>query len=398
VRKLLIVSLVLFASLAFGQSQPTYMQITAANISGSGGLLPSGTLTFSPVDSTGAPISYQLGNGGQQVTFPTVCSISNGAIIGTCQLANVSITNPVNVCFSATVSNQFNQVILGGPQSGYTCVQPIPDSFWCTDTACNFDQYIPNLPSAVIARIPLPTALSIGGVFAFNCPSGQLANGIGTNGKLICGSGSGTGDVNGPGSSIIGDVALWADTSGTTLSDSGFGFPLDRSHIGTLAPGSNGLGTFAFLNALPNPLIIPGIVTGFNGLTTAGLGVPAIYGSSNVVGQSGSLGTTSIITSTAAAGSYRISYYIDQNSLCGSGANMVQLTFNWTDATASRSAQSVILIMGSTQSTPTGSVQGMVPIYAALASSITYVSTVTGACSTGGPSTYDVHVTAEQIQ
>jgi hypothetical protein len=128
-----------------------------------------------------------------------------------------------------------------------------------------------------------------------------------------------------------------------------------------------------------------------------GGGFPSIAGVSNVTARSTSQSSTNIVASTSAAGSYRISYYLDQNAVCTTGANSVQLTFNWTDGSNARSANSVMFTMGSTQSAASGSIQGAIPIYAALASAISYSSTVTGICSTG-TSSYDLHISVEELQ
>lgn len=197
----------MFSAAAFAQ-QPTYMQVTAANISGSGGLLTAGTLIWQPVDSNGNPIAYQLGNGGQQITSPTNCSVVNGAITGLCQIANTAITAPVNVCFSVIVKNANNQIVLGGQNSGYQCAQPAPNNLnpaWCGATSCNFDQFVPNLPAAVIAKLPTPTLLTLGGVYMNTCPSGQVANSILNTGYLGCvaGGGGGGGGLADPGSNGI---------------------------------------------------------------------------------------------------------------------------------------------------------------------------------------------------
>jgi hypothetical protein len=96
-----------------------------------------------------------------------------------------------------------------------------------------------------------------------------------------CGSGGGGGNVNGPGTSTSGDIALFNNTSGTLLSDAGFGFPLANAHLAnstigiagtpneisssTTSPALGGSTTLA----LTNPLIFPGKWTGAAGTTSA---------------------------------------------------------------------------------------------------------------------------------
>jgi hypothetical protein len=215
--KTLRVLLLLAAVSSFAQSPPPFMTVTAANIHGTGNtLLTAGTLLFSPVSSGGVPISYQVGGGGSQISWPTVCTITTGAITGTCQVANVSVTNPSNICFSVAIKDSQNNVVLGGVTSGYTCVQPQTSNFWCTSGSCNFDQYVPNLPSAVTALMPPPTALSIGGIYSVTCVSPNYVTGYDTTGRPICSTPAGTGGtVNNSGPLTNNQIVLGA--GGTTI-------------------------------------------------------------------------------------------------------------------------------------------------------------------------------------
>jgi hypothetical protein len=216
--KLLAAFLLLSAS-ALAQN---YVSISASNIHDSGSnLLASGTVYFAPVDASGNPISYQAGGGGQTISWPVVFTITNGAFDGL--IANSAVTNPVNVCYAVTVLNALNQIVLGGkPNSGYQCVQTATNNFWCTSGACNFDQYFPQADGIPLTATPPPSTLSLGGIYSGTCQAGQLAIGYDTNGRIICGSGAGTGNVTGPSGSVgIGDVAAYSNTLGTLLLDTG---------------------------------------------------------------------------------------------------------------------------------------------------------------------------------
>lgn len=342
-------TLFLLSTLACPAQNPAFDAISATHIySNPPQLLPSGTAFFQPVGSNGQPISYQAPGGGQNITYPTVCAVTNGAITGSCFLPDTSQTNPVNVCFALTVKNGFNQIVMGGANSGYQCVQPTYNNSWCVNGLCNLDSYTPNNNGNPLFILPLPTASTLGGVYAATCTSGLVANGITTGGRPNCVSGStggaatwgsitgtltnqvdlnntlallaplasaaltgtptaptpltsdnstklattayvqgqayaplaspaftgtptaptpptvdsttkiattqwvgqqgfgtGSGNVSGPGSSTVNDVALFASTNGKSLTDAGFGFPLAPAHIGTLVAGSNGLANSA---------------------------------------------------------------------------------------------------------------------------------------------------------
>lgn len=188
---ILLVFLILAVVLCFGITQAhcqAFVPVSASGVhNGDSTLLPSGTIQWQAVDGTGNPISYQPGGGGQQILFPTVCAVSNGAITGSCLVANTALTNPANVCFMVTVKNGYNQTVLGGSlTSGYGCVQPATANSWCTAGACNFDQYVPNSSGIPTAILPPPTALSLGGVFSETCTALNFVTGVDTSGNLTC--------------------------------------------------------------------------------------------------------------------------------------------------------------------------------------------------------------------
>jgi hypothetical protein len=140
-----------------------------------------------------------------------------------------------------------------------------------------------------------------------------------------------------------------------------------------------------------------GIFTTYDGITTAGLGVPVIEGTlSDVTAQSASQSSVTLLT-TASAGAYLVRYYIDQNATCSApGPGQVYATFSWTDATHAHTAMTVPLNFLSALSTTGGYLQGAIPIYSATTSAITYTTTY-AACTTG-TATYDLHASVEQVR
>jgi hypothetical protein len=341
--------LFLLLSPAFGQ---TYIPITGSQV---GGAAPvTGTILFQATGTNGLAIGYQIGGGGQQVNQATVCGVTNGAIAAGCQVANVLLTSPQNFCYMVEVKNSQGQIVIGGPRSGYSCLQVVPNNTWCIAGTCDFDNYNPQLPSTVLViNMPLPYSLTLGGIYAGDCAPGTVVTGYNSTGHPDCGPGgsggggvwggitgtlanqldlqaalsalaplsspaligvptaptaaladnstqvatdafvkgqnyaptnspnltgtptaptpltgdsstkiattswvnlqgygTGTGNVTGPGTSVVGHIVLFSATNGQLLSDATFGFPLTPANIGTLVAGSNGLAASATTNAL----------------------------------------------------------------------------------------------------------------------------------------------------
>jgi hypothetical protein len=371
-RLLLLSALLLLKMCPASQAQtPNFATVTGSTFYGTNGQpLVSGTIIFQ-ANNAGTPIAYQVGGGGQQVTYPIVCSISNGAIAASpaCLVANTANTNPLNACFMVTVKDGTNTVVMGGSiPSGYGCAQPSQNASWCSlsgsTLTCNFDQFVPNTAGIPVARLPYPTPNALGGVFSGICGANLVVNGILPTGKVNCiaggtggggtwgsitgllsnqadlytylqtlaplnspsftgtplaptagvntstnqiattafvvnqnyapnasptftgtpsaptpptsdsttklattqwvnlqGFGTGGGNVTGPGSSLVGDCALFNATNGRLLTDCGFGFPLAPAHIGTLVAGSNGLANSATTDTTNAGNIISGTLS-----------------------------------------------------------------------------------------------------------------------------------------
>jgi hypothetical protein len=138
-----------------------------------------------------------------------------------------------------------------------------------------------------------------------------------------------------------------------------------------------------------------GVATTYDGLSTAGLGLDAVLGVSDVTAQSASQTTVNLLASTSAAGHYLIRLYLDQNALCTTGTGLVYATVTWTDATHAHTAQTVPLTLANTSiSSPAGFIDAVVPLWAAASSAISYTTTYT-ACATG-TGTYDLHAEVER--
>lgn len=129
----------LFCYATLGQT----VTVTGSKIQNSAGTKLSGVITWHPVLSTGQPVSYVSPGGGATVTTPLAAPVTNGAF--TVQLPDTSLTNPPDICFWVTFSNQKGDNF--GDGKGLRCVQPhgtaVDPTDWCQAGVCNFDNYVP---------------------------------------------------------------------------------------------------------------------------------------------------------------------------------------------------------------------------------------------------------------
>jgi hypothetical protein len=104
-----------------------FTYITAAKIQDSSGrLLASGRVSFFPVNSAGRGLSALAGGGGMMTQTAVTFLVVNGVIGtdlygGVAQLADTTLTNPVNIGYRVTVTDATGYEIQG---PGYELVQP----------------------------------------------------------------------------------------------------------------------------------------------------------------------------------------------------------------------------------------------------------------------------------
>lgn len=145
---------VLLLTVGFASAQiPTGLINVFGNsvLDSTGTKLISGTISFAPVDNTGNPLSYRIGNMGQSLSRPVTAQVTNGAF--SLNLADTSLSTPINVCFNVTlIDNSTGDNILG---SGYSCVQPAAtgETAWCNTSTCDFDLYPPNLAAQSVIQV-----------------------------------------------------------------------------------------------------------------------------------------------------------------------------------------------------------------------------------------------------
>jgi hypothetical protein len=148
---LLLSTLVMLCTPSFAGAPTGFVRVQGQHVRDSTcTLLDRGTISFAPVNNSGSPISFRANDSGQVITTPVTAVVTSGVF--TIDLADMSLTSPVNVCSAVTItSNTTGKKILG---PGYSCVQPsltgpavTRGDAWCTAASstgaagCNFDLY-----------------------------------------------------------------------------------------------------------------------------------------------------------------------------------------------------------------------------------------------------------------
>ena len=112
--------------------------VTASSISLGGVAISAGTVMFTPVNNQGVAIPFVTGGGGLNGPRAFPCTITSGAIYGTCTLPDSALTTPVNILYQAVITNtavtpnvSFSELIVG-----------------LTGASWAFDQYAP--PSSIV--------------------------------------------------------------------------------------------------------------------------------------------------------------------------------------------------------------------------------------------------------
>jgi hypothetical protein len=261
------------------------------------------TISFAPVSSTGAPISYRINGHGQSIQSPVTALVTSGAF--SIQVADTALTSPVNVCFNVTVIDNVSGNSILGP--GYGCVQPAGSGVavtgtqaWCTASggstggACNFDTFTPNLSALILSQAFPTAALGIGTVVTGTPGSSAAASisGSAPNQSLNLTLPAGTNGTNGLNGLPGPPITFRGPWSSTTSYATGDGVQYGGSSFSALISNTNVTpiagGTWALLAQSGAALAVT---------TTPGQVIGNVNGA--LVGVSPTVGGSSVAPSTS---------------------------------------------------------------------------------------------------
>jgi hypothetical protein len=152
-------------------------------------------------------------------------------------------------------------------------------------------------------------------------------------------------------------------------------------------------------------LIMSSVASTYNGRTTAGPGLVALYGSPvSSTGNTAAISSTTLCSTAACpAGQYVVDYYIDSTVSCTTvGSAAVSVTLGWTDETTAKTQQLSLtgagisggnsMALGNTSNFGSGALS----LWSAGGAAITYSTSYT-ACTTG-IGTYALRIAVRQVQ
>jgi len=269
----------------FGLGQVASAQsttVTASQIKISGFLIPTGLVTFAPVDINGAPISFADGTGAQNGPKAIACQIVNGAITGaltesgsvsgSCVVPDSSLTTPQNIMYQIQVTDQSTGLRTSGISYTLHTVVGVSGSTWALDHYGPPAQTtnVSPLESSVGTVLPSPCVvpsvftLMASGVLSgfYTCVGGTevlITNGTGSGSVGPMGPTGPTGATGAAGSNGAAGPNIVTTSTSTTITGllKGNGSNVGLAVAGTdyMLPTSNITGTAAGLSAasaLPN--------------------------------------------------------------------------------------------------------------------------------------------------
>ncbi len=151
-------------------------------------------------------------------------------------------------------------------------------------------------------------------------------------------------------------------------------------------------------------LVMSSVASTYNGRTTTGTGLTAVYGTTSSASNTSAISSTTLCSTTSCpAGQYTVDYYVDSAASCSTpGSAAVSVTLGWTDETSAKTLQLPLtgsgisggnsMALGNTSNFGSGSLT----VWSAGGAAITYSASYT-ACTTG-TGTYALRMAVRQLQ
>ncbi len=319
---------------------------------------------------------------------------------------SVTITNGTNVATLSAHTGSASGNVQFPLDTAYDTINQ--GGLTLPSSACANDQFPVVVAGSYTCGSPIrtPAATPTMGTISASTTGGTIAAGTYYVVLSYCAGGAGTcslpsaeQSVTTTGSTSSITVPFTANTPGLTV----------RVYIGT-SPGAEGTfftalaenasytittttgtsGTPAALNGQYMFQVANGLLTQYNGVTTAGFGQAAIYASISLTGQTASIATTNLTCTSQICppGEYEVKAYADVSAFTASGA--ITVTMGWFDVVAHTAAVSTV--NAATVSSTSSTAEGSMRFYTDGSHQITYATTVTGTY------TYGLRLVLERIQ
>jgi hypothetical protein len=241
-KRLLKAAVALFCAFGFTLAHAQLTTITASSIQMGGVPIAAGTVTLTPVNLSGIPIAFATGGGGLNAPTAFSCTITAGAITGSCQIPDAALTSPANILYSVQITNT-------ATQKSFT-MQQVAN---ITGTTWALDHYGPPSPTTNVQAVQVaygtaapPASCVTPSFYVRNYSGGQLFVCVGGTFVQITGGGSSYTFTNG----LVNNSGTVSPTFGTTANtfaqgnDSRFAANATAAAVSAAVSGPSGLEVF----------------------------------------------------------------------------------------------------------------------------------------------------------
>jgi hypothetical protein len=264
--------------LGITSAQAQFTNVTASSIKMGSVAIASGIVTFTPVNQNGQPIPFVAGGGGGLYDPSAIpCTITAGAITGSCQVADSALTTPANIFYQITVSNTST-----GKAFTMQAVANITGTTWPLDhyAPASVTSNIQSVQSAYGTGAP-PNTCVAPSFYTRNASGGQLYTCVASTfiqvagGTFVAPTGNGFFHVT-SGSQDIAARAVNLSTAGDVTGN----LPVANGGTGTSTPGLLAGTNVTLTGTWPNQTVNSTASGGASiSLTTTGSGAATLSGS-----------------------------------------------------------------------------------------------------------------------
>jgi hypothetical protein len=245
--------------IGFAVALPAFAQtgwITLTNsvpltyLDGTGDTISNAQACFEITNLAGQQIGVHVGVANGHAAGGQICTTVTSGTIAPVELPDTNLSAPQNACIQLTIASSVatggdGSTILGGPGSGYACMQPAYSNTWCTSGSCDLSKYVPTTTPGVLQTTGAtgpPSTITIGSVttLAPGSPATFSLSGLAPNYTASIGLPAGSGGVAANAAGGANQIQYYCG-SGSFCADSSFTYNPATHALGVASVNLNAL-------------------------------------------------------------------------------------------------------------------------------------------------------------